>query len=273
MATNVSPAQLQAGDVLLMQGDSLISDFIRIFDQGQYSHAAIFDGHNVVEMLAQGTTVRSLEESVVDTRFVDVYRFVGSDGTPLGSPGLERQPVLDRIQHYVDAGEQYGYEQILLLALLCATRREAQENLTPVQALILRRILDSAAEVVATMIHAGHTPMICSELVYKCYTEAGSRYAILVRGADLPAAAPLGALESLAPGRAAAAPAAQSAFQEEASRFLLNYAVAKRHNVAAREFATAATPAAIVAASAVADFVTPHDLETSPSLQLAGTLA
>ena len=274
MADTIAKQDLQPGDVLLMQGSGLVSEFIRIFDQGKYSHAAVYDGQQVVEMLPQGTTRRALDESVQDTRFVDVYRFVGSDGVHFGSPELEQQPVLDRVRHYVGEGERYGYEQILLLALLCATRREASSKLSPVEALILRRILDSAADLVAKMMHAGKKPMICSELVYKCYIEAGPRYEIIVRGADVPALAAASLrLEATVAGPVEAASAEEAGFRQEAKSFLLNYALAKGHNVAAPKFALAAGPEGVVAASAVADFVTPHDLEVSPNLQFAGMLA
>jgi hypothetical protein len=108
--------------------------------------------------------------------------------------------------------------------------------------------------------------MICSELVFHCYADAGSPYAIVIRGADVPMmAAEAARWADLSPE--------EIAFRQEATKFLLNYAVAKGHDVATRAFAAAMTPAAVVDASAVAAFVTPHDLETSPSLQMVGTLA
>jgi hypothetical protein len=270
MGAKVPQADLKPGDVLLMQGTGIVSDLIRMFDQGNYSHAAVYDGANVVEMLSQGTTVNNIVgSSLPEARFVDVYRFISNDGKPLGIPGLGPEPVLGCIQYYVQNRQRYGYEQIVLLALLCATRTEAQKNLSPVLAMILRRFLDSAAEKIAGMIHAGKEPMICSELVYRCYTEAGPPYAIRVRGSDVPklaaAPTPMVRAEALTPD--------EVDFKREAATFLLNYAVAKKRNLGTREFAFATTPGDIVAASAVADFVTPRDLETSPNLQMVGTLA
>jgi len=266
MSAKVPGVDLKPGDVLLMQGRGLVSDLIRLFNQGRYSHAAIYDGQNVVEMLSQGTSVNTLgKSSVPEARFVDVYRFVGSSGQPLGSPELDAAPVLGRIKHYETPPALYGYDQIVLLALLCATRREAHAALTPVQAQMLRCILDSAADEIANLIHAGREPMICSELVYRCYTEAGTPYAIVIRGADVP-------LMTSQPPRWEDQSPEEIAFQQEATRFLLNYAVAKGHDVSTRAFAAAWTPASIVAASATAPFVTPHDLETSPNLQIVGTL-
>ena len=251
-----------------MRGNSLLSDLICLFDQGRYSHAALYDGQKVVEMLQNGTTVNNLADSIATTLYADVYRFVESTGKPFGSPGLEREPVLDRVDFYEQNQQRYGYEQIFLVAILCATRREATANLSPLFARILRGILDHAADAIAQLIHAGRQPMICSELVYRCYTEAGPTYAIQVRGLQGVAAA---ASPAIAVRPVEMTPDAAS-FQEEARKFLMNYALAKGHNVAARSFAMASTPEAVAAASAVADFITPHDLETSPSLQKVGQL-
>jgi hypothetical protein len=254
---------LRAGDVLLYHGTGLISDLIRVFDGGPYSHASVYDGVGVLEALPQGTVVDPLNQSVSGALFVDVYRFISGDGTPLGQPGCETKPVLDRIGYYEQHHDRYGYEQILLLAVLCATRHPQPGTISPIEALMIRRFLDQAAEVIANLIHAGKEPMICSELVYRCYTEAGAPYEIIIRGSDV-------ALRTAA----AAGPPSPSelALQAEAVRFLNNYAIAKGHNVASQEFARASTPAAVVAAAAVADFVTPRDLETSPNLQKIGTL-
>ncbi len=96
MGAKVSQADLRPCDVLLMQGRGLVPDLIRLFDQGRYNHAAIYDGQNVMEVLSQGTSVGTLDQSSVATppvpRFVDVYRFLGSSGKPLGSAGLEVAP-------------------------------------------------------------------------------------------------------------------------------------------------------------------------------------
>jgi len=264
MSGKVPRNSLQPGDVLLYHGVGLVSDLIRLFDGGPYSHAAVYDGANVLEAVAEGTVVDPVAQSVARARFVDVYRFIASDGTPFGQAGCAAQPVLDRIQYYEQNHQRYGYEQILLLALLCATRHPQQGTLSSLEALILRKFLDQAAEVIARLIHAGKEPMICSELVYRCYTEAGAPYQIVIRGADIPLKA--------APAAAAPASAVDAAFQAEAARFMLNYAVAKRHNVGGPKFLAAKSPQEIATAAAVADFVTPRDLESSPNLQKVGTL-
>jgi hypothetical protein len=184
MSTTVHINQLQPADVLLMQGRGIVSDLIRIFDQGKYSHAAIYDGTNVVEMLSAGTTVNTVIASVGDARIVDVYRYVSDTGQVLGDPRLASAPVIQQIQFYTNNPSKYGYEQIVFLALLCSTRRAPVQQLSPFLAKILREILDSAAEELARMIHGNQTPMICSELVYLCFARANPPYPIHVRGVN-----------------------------------------------------------------------------------------
>lgn len=268
MSNKIPRGSLKPGDVLLYQGTGVISELIRLFDGGSYSHASVYDGANMLEALADGTVTDSVDQSVKTARFVDVYRFVSADGTHFGQPGCDSKPVLDRIKFYEQNPERYAYEQILLLALLCSTRHPKPGTISPALAMILRKILDSAADVIARMIHAGKEPMICSELVYRCYTEAGEQYQILIRGTDIPL------LASFVPMTAADAPptSVDVAFQQEAAAFLSNYSVAKRHKPGGSPIAVAMAAGGVAKAAAVADFVTPHDLENSPDLQKFGTL-
>ncbi len=78
---------------------------------------------------------------------------------------------------------RYGYEQILLLALLVSTQQIAWEWI-PGIASFVRDALDAAAAELASLTAAGRGPMICSELVYRCYEEAGEQYHIRIVGAD-----------------------------------------------------------------------------------------
>ncbi len=260
----IKPDQLSPGDVFLYHGDSFISKLIRLFDGTEYSHASIWQGDHVVEALGNGITKNTLAASVSGAKFVDVYRFISSEGqNKLGSAEYPAKPVLDRVAFYEAHPERYAYEEIVLLAMLASTRRLPIPGL----GLVLRNVLDSASEVLARMVAAGKQPMICSELVYRCYVEAGQKYFIRIRGADVAmaqAASVLANAGSSAPLDAASA--ADAAFDEEAAVFLENfYAVSG-----------ATPPGAAVqgeaSLQAVADFVTPGDLKKSPNLQLAGTL-
>ncbi len=246
---------LQPGDVLLYHGSGFFSDLIRRFDGGEYSHASVYDGAAVVEALADGVNVNTIADSVRSCRYVDVYRFLSKDGKRLRDVGYPAQPILDQIGGFKANPQRYAYEQILLLALLTSTRKIG----IPGVSFLLRQILDSAAGLLADLISAGREPVICSELVYRCYDQAGPAYKLLIRGADIATLAASATLRARPADLAAEAESDELA--EAKSVFLDNYYAAK----------SAATAASVTAA--VADFVTPNDLARSPNLQNAGRLA
>jgi len=276
----VSVSDLIAGDIFLYQGQGFLSSMIRLLDGEPYSHASIYMGKDqdnvprVAEMLGNGVNVRNVATSVSSANYVDAYRYVNADHEPLGSPTVDPKPLVDKIGFFTSPinWQRYGYEQILLLAMLCSTRR-----VPGVAGEVIRRVLDSASEVLAQLIHAGQEPMICSELVYRCYTEASPSYELLILGSDTPnAQTPYG---MLANHPVEGTPSFDDVATERAiATFLANYSLAKGRKgaVETRDKLSGFAPlSATVALSmlAVADFVTPNDLSKSPNFQKLGTLS
>jgi hypothetical protein len=260
----ILPSDLKAGDVLLYRGTSFLSDLIRLFDGGDYSHASIYDGQNIMEALGQGITVDPVSQSVVGAKYVDVYRFIGDGGNHLGDDAYPPAPLLGRIQYYEQNRQRYAYEQILLLAILASTRRIPVISWIPGLSIIVRNILDNAADVLARIMAAGQEPVICSELVYRCYSEAdaGGKYRLAIRGADVMGSrATFAALSELTGGSEAAV----DPLLADKQAFLARLAQAKG-------MPAALSPTAAAGFAAVADFVTPHDLQASPNLVRVGTL-
>lgn len=178
----IQPGKLEPCDVLLYYGTGWISDLIREFDGGPYSHAAIWNGKHVIEAGADGVKKRTLKTSVRGAKYVDVYRWIDDDGQPLGSAGYPPEPIVHRIEHYREEGDRYAYEALLLLALLTTARR-VSADISPLLARILRAFLDEAFSLLTDLMADGKEPMICSELVYRCYTEADAgKYAIGIPG-------------------------------------------------------------------------------------------
>ena len=273
MLTIVKPAELHAGDVFLYHGDGFISSLIRLFDGTEYSHSSIWNGNHVVEALGQGVVGQSLKASVTGANYVDVYRYKNKDtGLSLGddtSP-LPAKPVLSQANQFEKDHDRYAYEEILLLALLASTRQVTAP--IPFLGMILRNLLDNAADVLGRLMSAGKEPLICSELVYRCFTQAGNSYAIRIRGSDT-ALASVVALDPLS--TAAQAQEDSTGYPAAATAFLENYRAAKRHTHASVQpvSTTAMAASDALTGSAVADFVTPGDLKRSPDLQLVGTLS
>jgi hypothetical protein len=268
--TTITPAELHAADILLYQGtDFPIDTLIRLFDGSEYSHSSIYDGSRVLEAIATGIELRDLATSVANTD-VDVFRFVSNDHKAIGDPNYPAAPILGRIAHYRAEHARYAYEALLLLALLTTTRRARIPAMGP----ILRHFLDEAAAaadvVLAKLTAAGKQPMICSELVYRCYAEAGDKYKIGVRGADMARLhvttqfANYYAASSVAP--AVTEPRVSDEPQsEEAFTFLERYLFAK-------EIDHPSLTAKGTQPPVVANFVTPRDLKGSFNLNNIGRL-
>jgi len=261
---------LKRGDVLLYRGSSLVAGLIRLFDGGDYSHASVYEGEgNVVEALSDGLTRNPTNESVGGSLPVDVFRYTNLKGITLGDAALPPDPINHEIDLYMSDAHRYAYEDILLLALLTATRR-LPIGWAAGQQLILRNILDSAAQVVAKLIAQRREPLICSEFVYRIFDEAdaGGKYKILVVGSDVSgpvSAQSLVAAPVISPAvmeLASPDAAAWADLQISAQSFVQKYNVAKALN----------THGETLAPLAVANFVTPRDLQFSPNLHRLGTL-
>lgn len=266
---DVNISELNEGDVLLYRGNSFISKLIILLDGGPYSHASLYHQGHILEALANGITVNPVNVSVAGSESVDVFRFF-SNGHVLGDSSLSLTPIIVAANEFEANPQRYAYEEILLLAVLCTTRQLTRILQMPGLVLILRNILDHAAEVVAKLAAAGKEPVICSELVYRIYQQAGAAYRIIIRGADIPA---LMAAMAAVPG--SQEDTAVTAFRRAAQDFVMNYgafkASARKSDIpVSAAFEDAAN---LLAAAAVADFVTPHDLASSPNLQRLGTLS
>jgi hypothetical protein len=163
MSETIRVQDLQPGDVLLYHGTGFISQAIQFFDGTEMCHAALYMGkHEVGEAVAQGL-VRE-----------DISLGMQGEGTwvlanRLKEVPVDMQPVLDKGQWYIDQGNRYAFEQLLLLAFLCTTRKL---KVTPIVRRLIRSVLDAATSILTRLADAGRQPMICSEFVYRAYDEA-----------------------------------------------------------------------------------------------------
>ena len=157
--------QLEAGDVLLYKGNSLHSRLIEQFDGVPVSHAALYIGDgSVAEAVGAGIRSIGILASADSTDWVAVRR--------IAKDNFDAAPVVKVANDYIAKGGRYSYEQMILLAFLVISRKVPA---TPSIGFVIRRILDSAAEVlnkiVSTLEGEQREPMICSELVYRCWAE------------------------------------------------------------------------------------------------------
>jgi hypothetical protein len=168
---------VQPGDVLLVHGPSVVSWAIRFLDRSEVNHAAIaVDDESLAEAAWMGLRFVSLDSCVAGNNYVLVRR----------SDVADTAPVVTVANDYVNSGVPYAYQQVLLLAVLCATRAVP---LPMVAKRFVRRALDGAADALNAKIDRdGTTLMICSEFVYRCYAETDPPH-LLVTDLALEAAA------------------------------------------------------------------------------------
>jgi len=154
-------SDLSPGDVLLYQGTALISRAIQLLDGTDFSHAALYLGGDTVgEAVSAGLVRRSFAAGSAGL-WVQAHRLKES------VPNMD--PVLAVANAYLDEGPRYGYEQLLLLAFLCLTRKL---KVAPSLHALMRRSLDAAAALLTRLLSQNSQPMICSEFVFRAYDEA-----------------------------------------------------------------------------------------------------
>jgi hypothetical protein len=249
----VDESVLNSGDVIMFRGTDLIARLIIEFDGGHYSHSAIYVGDgDVVEAVAQGVIRRPLSDSIAAQKpeRVDVFRFSSDTHTVLDGQLPYDPPVKARVDHYLDEGNRYAYEDLILLALLTTVRQIS------VIGPALLPILDAAAEVVARILAEGKHPLICSALVFRCFEESGPQYHIHVPDAEL----------------LAAVNATDTQMNTQQIAFLRQFIFATGD---LSEKVTCAHPISalgIAEKEPAPDFVTPRDLEFSPNLNKIGRL-
>jgi len=168
----INLSNLQPCDVLLCRGEGRFSDMIVLLDGGTYSHAALYAGkidgkHCVIQATGRGVVCDPIEK-IQEEIFVDVFRF-NKDKHKLGEKNYPWEPILEIGQAYVDSHVKYAYDHLIILALLAITRDIPLDSFSKK---LLRGILDQAADLIFRLLDKGIVPMVCSELVYRCYDEA-----------------------------------------------------------------------------------------------------
>jgi hypothetical protein len=156
----ISVNEVVAGDILLYHGDGLISKLIRFWDGTEVNHAAICIGNGKTgEAQAKGLSRSTIDAGLKSPEYVIVRRLKSIPDT--------MQPVVDKAEYYLDIGNRYAYEQILLLGFLGISRKLRANTCLK---WLLRKLLDQAADWLTA--NGDKQPMICSEYVYRCYDEA-----------------------------------------------------------------------------------------------------
>jgi hypothetical protein len=156
----VQPSDVKPGDVLLFHGKSFVGWAIRAVDGTTVNHAAVaLPGGMLAEAGGRGLQKRAIPLPG-GGEFILVRRLDGSAAL---------DPVVARATVLLDEGHLYAYQQIVLLAVLCLTRRVPLPRLAR---RLVRSALDHAAKAVMDLLPVGASWMICSEYVWRSFHEA-----------------------------------------------------------------------------------------------------
>ncbi len=154
------PADVSPGDVLLFHGNGFVSWAIRAVDGTEVNHAAVaLPGGMLAEAGGKGLQKRAIPRPG-GGEYIHVHRLKAS---------TELDPVVGRATALLNEGHLYAYQQIVLLAVLCLTRRIPLPGLAR---RMVRSALDHAAKAVMDLLPVGASWMICSEYVYRSFDEA-----------------------------------------------------------------------------------------------------
>ena len=165
-------SDLHPGDVLLSYGSDadLIDIVITTLDDGDYSHAAVWDGDCVVEATLRGVRRSTLKEELTQ-QYVDVYRWRPTPPTAhvLGDERYPYQPVTAEADRIADAGLKYSYSKMVLAGLVIGISK------VPVDAEMrgrVRYVANALADWVLSLKKKGKGSMTCTEVVSTTFWDA-----------------------------------------------------------------------------------------------------
>ena len=149
------------GDVLLFNGNSLISKAIRFFDGADVNHAALaIDPSRMIEAAGSGLREAPIAGALEGNTFTLAHRLASQE---------DLEPVVGQATAFLASGTPYAYQQIVLLALISITRHVDIGN--PFLRAIVRTACDRGAQLINALFDNGRELMICSEFVYRCYAD------------------------------------------------------------------------------------------------------
>lgn len=166
--------RFQGGDILLFNGNGWLSKAIRFFDGADVNHAALaIDPTTMIEAAGNGLRTRPIDDAIKTNNFTLVMRLPNDN---------HLQPVVAAGNAFLKKGVPYAYQEIVLLAILSATRHVDIKN--RIFRRIVRTVCDHAALLINSLLERGDELMICSEFVFRCYQDGNEPRYHLTRHDD-----------------------------------------------------------------------------------------
>ncbi len=167
--TKIAFEDLQPADVLLWDIPGPFFHIVSAFDGMELNHASLYLGAGqVAEAVPAGIVKAPWNTGPFRSPQAIVRRFDDVDSLA----------VLSKAGEFVAQGNRYAYGQLLLTAGVCLLRQSGVED--PMAKAVESMFIHQAAVFIDHLHAAGKKPMICSELVYRCFTEADPPFAISV---------------------------------------------------------------------------------------------
>jgi cell wall-associated NlpC family hydrolase len=258
-----APEILKPGDVLLMRGDSAVSDLIMTLSGGDYSHAGFWSAAgDIIDAGPAGVLHVPLATRLYEEDVVDVFRFHSDAGEEMGSEGYPEANVDASFEEWVnkpDHPTKFAYHTLFMVAMLFIVKAGTEH--VPGKK-IVRLMFEWALEMINEWLKDGQKAVICSGLVYRAfdgalYHDLPHRYQIHV---DNPYVLPP---DNAPPPSLAGQLAALGDSADAARRFLQAYG-------SSLGFDDANSDPDTIAHHVYADFVSPADLQRSRNLTRIG---
>lgn len=169
---------LKPGDVLLFKAEEgWISKAISLLTASDVSHSAIYMGQNILSDLGQaGLFCHTISESG-ETRPIYARRIHAK---------ANLEPVLQAARGLIAGKQPYDMPALVMLGLILLYR-DWPIHLIPKE--FVTHLLMEATAALDTFInqqrHPGQQPMVCSQYVFQCFTNAGPSYALQVHNGNI----------------------------------------------------------------------------------------
>ena len=185
----VEPKDLQVGDGFFFHSNTPHGQLIQLITGGYHNHEGRWTGKGIAHAIASGYKEQGLEEAIEESDiYVDVVRWAGMHddmyGTALGTKEYPFEPVFERIQYHLSRGESYEFESLLTLFGLCELRRITNPDIylrliedKMMQKVVLEPLENNVAiKLIGEVAGRGKDLVICSEIDYTDFEEAGEKY-------------------------------------------------------------------------------------------------
>ncbi len=167
---------LQPGDVLLFSGKkgSMISEAIMYLTESPVSHAAMTytSSSDIVEEAPPAVRINNAWDRF-ERRIISVMRQFPSQHSYL--------PVLDAANGHLNNNQPYTNESLYTLGMLLVYKKFIPGIQTQkVMVRIFKKLASELLIYINQYTYPGKAPMVCSQLICRCYQEAGDNYRLSI---------------------------------------------------------------------------------------------